>query len=456
MRFAPSQLVLFSLGLMATLLLSGCQEEEPVLQVGPVVFDDPSLLGLGPGPLETLVGISVIGLAVRDGEPASAARAVLEGRIRHTTLERLREEIILESAGVLESELQARYQANPDLELEVRHLVTLSERWRTPAHRAEARGRAEAALSRILAGEPFPEVAGEVSDEPGAKERGGLLRPGRSSSWVPEFWQAALSLDPGEVSGVIETEFGFHVLKLESRTPLPFEAGRPRIVADVARSLGGGSAWEDARLDWNAQVELAPVPQALLEAVATWIGALLARSSGADLGPIIDVGAVDVGAVDAGALDAAAPDAGALDPSLATWPGGGLSVQRFRDWLLAQPLSRARQAVADPGALASALRQAAEEEHLLAQAHLRGVTLDSATVAQLEVAWGREVAEWGGLLGLHAGLRVDELSAAALSALRATGQNAQIGRDRIQPFLHALRAGVEIRGVAAPLSSGGR
>jgi hypothetical protein len=451
MRFAPSQLVLFSLGLMATLLLSGCQEEEPVLQVGPVVFDDPSLLGLGPGPLETLVGISVIGLAVRDGEPASAARAVLEGRIRHTTLERLREEIILESAGVLESELQARYQANPDLELEVRHLVTLSERWRTPAHRAEARGRAEAALSRILAGEPFPEVAGEVSDEPGAKERGGLLRPGRSSSWVPEFWQAALSLDPGEVSGVIETEFGFHVLKLESRTPLPFEAGRPRIVADVARSLGGGSAWEDARLDWNAQVELAPMPHALLQAVATWTGASPARSSGADSGPLIDVGAVD-----AGAPDAAAPDAGGLDTSLATWPGGELSVQRFRDWLLAQPLSRARQAAAEPSALASALRQAAEEEHLLAQAHLRGVTLDSATVAQLEVAWGREVAEWGGLLGLHAGLRVDELSAAALSALRATGQNAQIGRDRIQPFLHALRAGVEIRGGAAPLSPGGR
>src|SRR5690606_13003901 len=59
-------------------------------------------------------------------------------------------------------------------------------------------------------------------EEPGAARRGGLLQPGREGSWVAPFWLAAVALEPGEVSDVVETEYGYHVLKLESREPLPF------------------------------------------------------------------------------------------------------------------------------------------------------------------------------------------------------------------------------------------
>src|SRR5690606_1075757 len=106
------------------------------------------------------------------------------------------------------------------------------------ALRAEARRKAERALERIRAGEPFPEVAAEVSEEPGAEGRQGLLQPGREGSWVSEFWNAARALDPGEVSPVTETQYGFHVLRLEERREIPFEEARNDVTLEVAEMIG--------------------------------------------------------------------------------------------------------------------------------------------------------------------------------------------------------------------------
>jgi hypothetical protein len=80
-------------------------------------------------------------------------------------------------------------------------------------------------------------VAGEVSEEPGAEARGGLLEPGREGSWVQEFWMAANSLEEGEVSEVIETQFGFHVLMLEERRAVPFTEVRTRAVSRLVSTL---------------------------------------------------------------------------------------------------------------------------------------------------------------------------------------------------------------------------
>lgn len=78
----------------------------------------------------------------------------------------------------------------------------------------EARKRAEEALAKIKKGQDFAAVVGDYSDEPGAKQRGGALpKFGRSSNFDARFKEGAFKLKPGEVSPVVESDFGFHVIK---------------------------------------------------------------------------------------------------------------------------------------------------------------------------------------------------------------------------------------------------
>src|SRR5690606_30612099 len=122
-----------------------------------------------------------------------------------------------------EEALREEYAREPEWELTVRHVVRLVPRWASEEERAEARRVAAEAGRRAGAGEDFAALAAEYSEEPGAAERGGLLQPGREGSWVDPFWEAALALEPGETSPVVESEYGYHVLRLDGRRPLPFE-----------------------------------------------------------------------------------------------------------------------------------------------------------------------------------------------------------------------------------------
>ena len=72
--------------------------------------------------------------------------------------------------------------------------------------------------SRIIDdGENFAELASLFSDDPGSAANGGELGWAKRGSYVPEFEAMAYSLEPGEISEIVETQFGFHILELLER-----------------------------------------------------------------------------------------------------------------------------------------------------------------------------------------------------------------------------------------------
>jgi len=95
------------------------------------------------------------------------------------------------------------------------------------AKMAEARREAEEVLKRARSGEDFEALAKQHSDEPGADQRGGDLGWFGRGQMVKEFEEPAFSMKEGDISDIVESPFGFHVIKLEGRRTEKGTDGQP-------------------------------------------------------------------------------------------------------------------------------------------------------------------------------------------------------------------------------------
>ena len=98
---------------------------------------------------------------------------------------------------------------------------------------AEALAKAQGLRKRLQGGEDFAKIATDESDDTGSAAKGGDLGTFRHGQMVPTFEQAAFALKPGEVSEPVKTQFGYHVIKVESKENKSFEEVR----ADLERQL---------------------------------------------------------------------------------------------------------------------------------------------------------------------------------------------------------------------------
>jgi parvulin-like peptidyl-prolyl isomerase len=150
-------------------------------------------------------------------------------------------------AKVTEEDLKKAYKEETagDKTASVRHILIMTQ-GKTDAEKAAARKKIEDILARVKAGEDFAALAKEYSEDPGSKDNGGLYENFGRGQMVKPFEDAAFSVPVGEVSGVVETSFGFHIIKVVERKKetRPFEEVRAELESRL-KDGKQGTAVED-------------------------------------------------------------------------------------------------------------------------------------------------------------------------------------------------------------------
>ena len=156
---------------------------------------------------------------------------------RRLQISKLIDQEITPTLVVPAADVRAFYDQNldrfkEDASVHASHILIAAPSDAGAPKREEARAKAEEILKKVRAGADFAQLARTESQDPGSASQGGDLGFFGQGQMVPPFDAAAFGLKPGAISEVVETQFGFHIIKqIEQRAPrtTPFEEARARI-----------------------------------------------------------------------------------------------------------------------------------------------------------------------------------------------------------------------------------
>jgi peptidyl-prolyl cis-trans isomerase D len=121
------------------------------------------------------------------------------------------------------------------------HILIKADKDMAAADRQKARAKADALLEQLRKSPgQFAELARKNSDDPGSAERGGDLDYFGRGAMVKPFDDAVFAMKPGEISNVVESDFGYHIIQLTGQRggeKKSFDAVRPEIEAEVKKQL---------------------------------------------------------------------------------------------------------------------------------------------------------------------------------------------------------------------------
>lgn len=259
-------------------------------------------------------------------------------------LARLREEAVPVDTLVGDEELTARFAADmPGARATASQILLLFPRGATARQRDSVRAVARGLREQLGAGADFATLAGRHSDDPGSGPRGGRLGTFGRGEMLAAVDEAVFGLAPGELSDPVETELGYHLLRLDAlEVPALSEVAdefRRRIQAE---RLAEAEAAYVARLDTVSGLALAEEALEIVRALAAAPTSRLSRRAGRR--------------------------------PLLTWSGGAYSVADFARLFESAPADFARGlAGASDEELRTALRRLGHEALLLEDARSRGL-----------------------------------------------------------------------------------
>lgn len=159
--------------------------------------------------------------------------------LRQNTLANARIEKLRESIQVSEADVKAEYdKTKGSLErVTARHILVAFQGSPAASESAlteeAAKAKAEDLHKQIAAGADFAELAKAHSDDKGSGANGGSLGEFGRGQMVPEFENAVFAAKSGELTPVVRTQFGYHVIRVDSKSAVPFEQVREQIDGQI-------------------------------------------------------------------------------------------------------------------------------------------------------------------------------------------------------------------------------
>jgi peptidyl-prolyl cis-trans isomerase D len=148
-----------------------------------------------------------------------------------------------QAVNVTDGELLKAYNQNKDQfrtqdRVKVRHIL-LTTTGKSKEEEAAIKAKAEGLLKQVKSGADFAKLAKENSQDPGSAQKGGDLDWLTHGQTVPEFDKAAFSMKPGEISDLVKTQYGYHILQVqekESARLKPFEEVKAELAVNYKKA----------------------------------------------------------------------------------------------------------------------------------------------------------------------------------------------------------------------------